>query len=257
VEAEDKEAETPVSRPADLGPHGYAVVLMIIAALLVIAPEFFYLRDQFGYRINTIFKFYFQAWQMWGVAAAFGSAVLLSGFKKGWSVAFRLALAALLIIGMSYTYFGLRTKTNDFDRPAGLTLDAADHGYYLSPDEHLAVAWLLDAPLGALAEAVGGSFSQYGRISAHSGQPALLGWVGHESQWRGGGDEMGTRYADIERLYTTRLWEEAQAIIEGYGIRYIFVGPLETATYRVSQEKFDTYLEVVFQAGQVTIYAVP
>ncbi len=65
---------------------GFALLLVLFGGLLVTGPEFFFLRDQFGNRMNTIFKFYYQAWLMWGVVAAFGSAVLVRelSFTKAW-----------------------------------------------------------------------------------------------------------------------------------------------------------------------------
>ena len=38
-------------------------------ALLILGPAFLYLRDNFGYRIITIFKFYYQAWIVLSLAA--------------------------------------------------------------------------------------------------------------------------------------------------------------------------------------------
>ena len=62
-----------------LGGHPISFVLLLITlgSLLVIAPEFVFLRDLFVNRMNTIFKFYYQAWLMWSLVAAFGVAVLL------------------------------------------------------------------------------------------------------------------------------------------------------------------------------------
>jgi hypothetical protein len=62
----------------------FALLLILLGALLVLFPELFYLRDQFGWRINTIFKFYYQAWLLWGVAAAYGAAVLLKELRTRW-----------------------------------------------------------------------------------------------------------------------------------------------------------------------------
>jgi uncharacterized membrane protein len=96
-----------------------------------------------------------------------------------------------------------------------------------------------------------------------SGFPAVLGWIGHESQWRGGGREMGSRQSDLERLYCTRDWQEAESILDQYNIRYVFVGALERNTYRPNntscplglvEGKFQTYLKPVFQQGSATIY---
>jgi uncharacterized membrane protein len=127
-----------------------------------------------------------------------------------------------------------------------------------------AIRWLQSAPLGVVSEAVGTSYSPYARVSAFSGQPAVLGWPGHESQWRGGGDEMGSRQADIQRLYCSRDWDEAKSIIQQYDIRYIFVGDLERTAYNpqtclggLNQDKFARSLEVGFQQGGVTVYTAP
>ncbi len=49
----------------------FILILIVLGALLCYVPEFFYLRDQFGWRMNTIFKFYFQAWILFSLAGAF------------------------------------------------------------------------------------------------------------------------------------------------------------------------------------------
>jgi uncharacterized membrane protein len=116
-----------------------------------------------------------------------------------------------------------------------------------------------------VAEAVGpdgGQYSDYARVSKLTGKPAVLGWVGHESQWRGGGEEMGSRKPDLERLYCTRSWDEARQVLEQYDIRYIFLGNLERLAYQPSQScptglvqsKFERYLTPVYDQGEVVIY---
>ena len=42
-----------------------------IGLVLVYVPEFVYLRDNFGTRMNTIFKFYYQAWLLFGMAGGY------------------------------------------------------------------------------------------------------------------------------------------------------------------------------------------
>ncbi|MEK6256646.1 MAG: hypothetical protein N2C13_04930 [Chloroflexota bacterium] len=104
---------------------------------------------------------------------------------------------------------------------------------------------------------MGGSYSAFGRISAHSGQSAVLGWNFHETQWRGGEEEKGSREQDMERFYTTSDWTEALFIIQRYDIRYIYIGALEHNRYVVNDTKFLRNLTAVFQYGGVTIYEVP
>jgi uncharacterized membrane protein len=246
-------------------PALFAILLILAGLLLVLTPEFVYLYDFFGWRINTIFKFYFQAWLIWSIAAAFASVVLLVKLKGVWSLLFRLGLLLLVLASLIYPILSLWTKTNGFN-PGKWTLDASAYfaGFY--PDETAAIEWLSKAPFGVIAEAVpatGGSYTEYARVSTFSGQPAVLGWVGHENQWRGGNQILGSRQDDLALLYCSENWEEIRPILERYQIRYIFVSQLEMQTYQAGTDicphglvttKFDLYLTPVFQAGQTTIY---
>ena len=216
-----------------------------------------YLRDQFGTRMNTIFKFYYQAWLLWSVAAAFGVAVLLQHLR-GWSDwVFRLGLLLLLILSLTYPVLALANKTNDFNPPLGWTLDDFRRIEQGNPDEAAAIQWLKRAPYGVVAEAIGGSYTSFGLISEYTGLPTVLGWPGHESQWRGTSAPQGNRAEDIATLYTTPDWATAQDILSRYNIRYVYIGGLERSTYPVHEDKFERNLAQVFQQGSVTIYEAP
>ncbi|HEX6303968.1 MAG TPA: DUF2298 domain-containing protein, partial [Anaerolineales bacterium] len=237
--------------------HTFVFLIILLAALLLLGPEFFYLRDQFGYRINTIFKFYYQSWILLGVAGAYATAVLLKQLSGLRLLVFEIGLVVLLVAGLTYPTLSLWTKTNGFSPTFGWTLDGTAYLERQSPDEVAAIQWLKSAPSGIVAEAVGGSYSEFARVATHSGHPNVLGWPGHESQWRGGAEEMGSRQSDIERLYRTADWSEAQDLLHQYNIRYVYIGPLERAAYGVNETKFQRFLQPVFQQGQVTIYEVP
>jgi YYY domain-containing protein len=235
-----------------------AFVLLMIAlgALLIIGPEFLYLRDNFGYRINTIFKFYYQAWIVLSLAAAYGIIILFRNLRSTANIAFSVLFALVLFIGLTYPVLSLLNKTNNFRPPFGYTLDDFDRVQRENPDEAAAILWLRSAPDGVVAEAVGGAYSNYARISIYTGLPTVLGWGNHEGQWR---DQalQGTRPDDIETLYTINDWTTTQDIINRYNIRYVYVGNLERSTYQVNEEKFNRFLRPVFQQGSVTIYEVP
>ena len=243
----------------------FALLLILWGLLLILGPEFFYLRDQFGWRINTIFKFYFQAWLLCGIAAAYAAAFLLVSLRKSWGIVFRVGMIILLAMCLVYPVFGLWSKTNGF-HPAQWTLDSTADLKSQAPDEMAAIRWLQSAPAGVVAEAVapgGGSYTNYARVSMLSGLPAVLGWIGHENQWRGGPEAMGSRQRDLERLYCSRDWNEAEGILREYNIRYVFIGNLERGTYQPNNQscptglietKFTRFLRPVYQQGSVTIY---
>ena len=251
-------------KPEKLG-QAYLLVIIGIGALLVTAPEFVYLRDQFGWRMNTIFKFYYQAWLLWSIAAAVSVIHLTTCTTRIWRRVSLVGISLLIIMSLFYPFFSLWSKTNGF-QPANWTLDGTAYLRQQSPEEMSAIDWLQNAPAGVVAEAVpptGGSYTQYGRVSMLTGKPAVLGWMGHESQWRGGNEAMGTRQTDLERLFCSRSWEETQAILDQYQIRYIFLGNLERLTYQaggpncptgIDEAKFLRNLSLVFESNQFLIF---
>ncbi len=253
--------ERGVSEPTrwrSVSSHDFVLILILIGGLLVLFTEFFYLRDQFGSRMNTIFKFYFQTWILWGMAAAFGTAVLLKRLRRFWGVAFRIGLVGLFFMALVYPFLSLWNKTNGFNPPSGLTIDGAAYLETSSPEDMVGISWLETKPLGVVIEAVGGQYSEYARVATLSGKPNVLGWPGHERQWRGGSEEIGSREDDVQLIYQTNNWEDTKGLLDYYNVRYIFIGPIERRTYRVSESKFIRFLgEPVFEFGQVSIYEVP
>jgi len=234
----------------------FALLLIALGSLLIIGPDFVYLSDNFGYRINTVFKFYYQAWIVLSLAASYGTVVLLKNLRGVANGIFSVVVILMLIVGLTYPVLGFYTKTNGFKPPFKYTLDDFDRVQRENPDEAAAMLWLRFAPDGIVAEAVGGAYSAYARVSIYTGLPTVLGWGNHEGQWRDGALQ-GSRAQDIETLYSSPDWVTAQDIIKRYNIRYIYIGSLERTTYHVSEEKFNLFLRPVFQQGLVTIYEVP
>jgi YYY domain-containing protein len=247
------------TKPSSPTSNGFAFLLILTGGLLVLFTEFFYLRDLFGSRMNTIFKFYFQTWIFWGLAAAFASAVLLKELRRFWAVAFRIGLAFLLLAALAYPLLSLWNKTNGFNPSSGFTLDGTSYLESGSQEDDVAgIRWLESAQGGVAIEAVGPQYSEYARVATISGQPNVLGWAGHESQWRGGRQEIGTREEDIATIYRTNNWEDTKLLLDMYNVRYVFIGTLERRTYNVNESKFERFLgEPVFKSGQVSIYEIP
>ncbi|MFN8412302.1 MAG: DUF2298 domain-containing protein [Anaerolineales bacterium] len=237
----------------------FVLLIIVLGSILIIAPDFVYLRDQFGYRINTIFKFYYQAWILWSLAASFGVAYLIQNISsKGWSISFRVGMGLVIFAGLLYPALSIPTKTNNFNPVGGFTLDDFDRVKRENPDEAAGIEWLRNAPDGVVVEAVGGSYdASFARVATYTGLQNVLGWPGHESQWRGGMAPQGTRQADIQTLYSIPDWDTANSILKKYNIRYVFIGNTERVTLPVSEEKFASHLKQVFQQGIVSIYEVP
>jgi uncharacterized membrane protein len=271
-------AETQIKQSYSI--HWFILLLILIGSLLVLAPDYVYLRDLFGNRINTVFKFYFLAWILWSLAAAFGVAVLLQDLNGLWKGLFRVGLGFVLVAGLCFFVYGLPYNTSNFQmdtfsrnlqaakssgntapllKAISLTWSLDGAGLFQSrfPDDAAAAQWLAGAPEGVIAEAVGESYSDYARMAAYSGLPDVLGWPFHEDQWRGSMQPQGTRAEEIKRLYQTNNWDEAKGILDKYDIRYVVVGTLELQDYHPNQSKFQAHLVLVFHQGQVVVYEVP
>lgn len=234
----------------------FVLVLIGTGSLLVLGPEFLYLRDQFGTRMNTIFKFYFAAWILWGLAASYAVQTLFELPGRSWTL-LKVVLILPLIAGLVYPILGTWTKTQGFQPVAGLTLDGTSYLAASNPSDYAALTWLREnLPRGTIVEAVGGSYSYYGRMSTHTGFPTVLGWPGHESQWRGGARAQGSRAEDIRNLYQTRSWNDAALIIDKYHIDYVVFGDLERSAYRPAYEqKFEVFMDTVYRQADVSVYA--
>jgi YYY domain-containing protein len=244
----------PENKATSLPTFPFFFLLALFATLLIIAPEFVFLRDQFGTRMNTVFKFYYQAWLVLGVLAAVATTLWVDRLKGATKWLTKIGIGSVILAAAIYPVFAFSDRYSpEPDKRA--TLNSSS---FLPPTVLAGITWLEEAPQGTLVEAVGGSYNtNFARYATHSGQSGVLGWPGHESQWRGGSAQFDGRAGDIEILYATQDWGRALEVIQRYEIRYVIVGSVERSTYNLDELKFQTHLELVFQNEELAIYQVP
>jgi uncharacterized membrane protein len=133
------------------------------------------------------------------------------------------------------------------DQPPGL-----DGLRWMSDGDRAVVDFLREQPSGTvIVEAVGGAYTDYGRFSAASGVPALLGWENHEMVWRGNGilDETGMRKSVIDQIYRSQNPDMIRRLAADHGVDFVIIGTLE-------RQDFDAAgLAAVRQAGEVVLEA--
>lgn len=241
---------------------GFPLLLTLIGLLLTLGPEFVYLRDVFMTRMNTIFKFYFQAWVLWSLAGAWQLARWMRAARVRGGLALWLTVFSVLglMVGLVYTLFAVPARARENGTP--WTLDGAAWLAEAYPDDYAAIHWLNANVEGrhVILEAPGDNHRAYvyeGRISALTGLPTVLGWAGHQRQWRGNYNEPAAREQDISVIYSTPHPAEALALLQRYAVEYIYVGRVERAAYPPEGLiKFEAMFPRVYHQQGVSIYRV-
>jgi uncharacterized membrane protein len=226
----------------------------------LLVPELVYVRDEFDhsalYRMNTVFKMGFQAYLLLGIAAA--CALPWAGRwlpRRAWSVWATVA-TVLLLLGLVYPYAGNYARREGFTRTP--TLDGLGWLRQLAPGDVAAIAWLRAHTPGdaVVLEAVGPDYSAFGhaRISTFTGRQTVLGWAGHEVQWK---HQPGGREADVRTLYTTGDAATARTLLARYRVAYVVAGPIEHTDYGdAGLAKWDALGRRVLDRDGTTVWAI-
>jgi YYY domain-containing protein len=263
-------------------PDVKRLVLFFIgtALTLTLSVELIVLKGDIG-RMNTVFKFYLQAWTLFSLSAAAGLIWLLPAVFKEWTGAWRTSwqVGLVLLVGGAamFTVLGGADKIRDRMIPlAPHTLDGmaymqtaqySDNGKDMTlGEDYAAIQWMQDNVKGSpvIVEANTVEYRWGTRFTIYTGLPGVVGWNWHQRQQRGGVvpttwvtdrvDEIGVFFRTDDRQFT-------EDFIHKYNVSYIIVGQLEEAYYAgVGLEKFMAWdgelWKEVYHQGQTTIYKV-
>lgn len=243
----------------------YILILIILSTLLIIIPEFVYLKDIYPahYRANTMFKLVFQSFIMLSISSGYIFVRILSleQYQKAKMFSprtlFFIISSLLIILVMTYpvqaigSYYGNLKNYRSLDGTAYLQT--------LYPSDYAAIEWLNATVTGqpVMLEAQGDSYTDYARVSANTGLPTVLGWTVHEWLWRGSYDIPAPRITDVKTVYETKDSTLAKQLLHKYNIQYVFIGALEFQKYPALDEaKFKQLGRLVFQNGNTRIYRI-
>lgn len=236
----------------------YAALLVLGATLLVYGTELFYVRDVlFGNRMNTIFRFHYQAWVLLCIAAAYGAYQICA---RRWNVSLPWkiplfawwGIAGLLLLGS--LFYPVAATFNYFNFQAKPTLDGQA---FLSQSDRQAIAWLQDnSPEGTvIAEAFGGDYTDAGRISQRTGIPTIVEWVEHQKIWRGADRDFAGRPQDVDTIYRGDNSAQVLTLLAKYRVTFIYVGDFERKQYGDQVlSRFNSIATVAFRNQSATIY---
>ncbi|MFN2148318.1 MAG: DUF2298 domain-containing protein [Anaerolineales bacterium] len=232
-------------------PLGKRVVLILTGSALVLTlvVELIVLQGDID-RMNTVFKFYMQVWELFAVSA--GAAVAwtfadLVSWSPGWRWLWTASAVFLLFCAALYPITAAPARIRDrFSLLAPKTLNGMTYmkyipqyselGYDLDLDQdYEAIRWLQENVRGTpvIIEANVPEYRFGSRFTIYTGLPGVLGWRWHQVQQRVsiGDQPVNERSFDILHFYLTPSTADAQEIIDRYDISYVVVGDLEQAYY--------------------------
>ena len=238
-------------------PEAKRVVLFLFGTGLVITlvVDTVVVRGDIG-RMNTVFKFYLQAWALFAVCAAAALGWLWGTIREwlpSWRIPWKIVLVGLVISAGLYTVIAGWDKITDRMTPsAPHTLDGMKYMQYttsydqsnqpnpsfqLDPSrDYRAIRWVQENIKGSpiIVEAnKGNNYTWPSRFSMYTGLPSVLGYEWHQIQQRAllPSDYVHQRLMDIINFYLTSDPSEALEFLQKYNVRYIIFGELEQGLF--------------------------
>ncbi|MBN2044856.1 MAG: phospholipid carrier-dependent glycosyltransferase [Anaerolineales bacterium] len=248
------------------------------ALFLTMLVEVVVLSGDIG-RMNTVFKFYLQAWVLFGAssAAAFGWTLTeMRRWQEGWQSAWRIGLALLALGAFMFPLTATMTKVQDrMSAQAPHTLDGMafmitseypDEGGVVQLDEEYeAIRWAQENITGTpvIVEANTPLYRWGSRFSIYTGLPTVLGWDWHQTQQRGFSQvtRIPGRQEAIRMFYLMDDRTLTEEFLREYQVDYIILGQLERNYYPgVGLDKFERWngdlWQEVFRNEETVIYEV-
>ena len=272
----------------DVLPAPRRIILAFIAAAygLTLMVDVIVIEGTIG-RMNTVFKFYMQVWVILSVVCGYAFAQIQAntaqwGRRRAslwwttWGVLTFIALLYPLTATPAKWYIRMNPDApRTLDGMAFMPYVSYGDTDYLNNSQdvslsadYTALRWMQANISGSpvVAEAYSDNYyrSIGNRVAMYTGLPTIIGWGGHQMQQRNAvpDSRINQRTSDVERLYNTLDWWEAQAILDRYGVELIYIGRLETIYYTPEGlQKFrdmatNGLLQQLYEAEGVTLYRV-
>jgi YYY domain-containing protein len=267
-----------ILRPGLTDAKRFVLFLIGTTLVLILMVEIIVIEGDIG-RMNTVFKFYLQAWTIFSVCAAAAFAWILLSLPKwsyGWRTVWQLGTIALVATAALYPVMGSMAKIKDrMTDEAPHSLDGMVFMRYSSyndldtvmdlSQDYEAIRWIQENIEGSPV-IVEGNMVEYhwgNRFTIYTGLPSVVGWNWHQRQQRAAlpGGTVESRVEDVGEFYLSTSIDEIQEFLDNYGVSYIIVGQLERALYRgPGLNKFEELegllWQEVYRDGDTVIYQV-
>ncbi|MBW6465564.1 MAG: hypothetical protein K0B06_03575 [Brevefilum sp.] len=265
-------------RPGRTDGGRFHLFMIGTAVTLTLAVELIYLPGDIG-RMNTVFKFYLQAWILFALAAGVCFGWLVKSLRY-WRMRlvfmWQVALFVLVAGAALFTVLGTADKVRDRMAPdAPQTLDGMTYMAYASYydmgldmqliEDYYAIRWIQDHIEGSpvILEGQAYEYRWGNRYTIYTGLPGVVGWNWHQRQQRAvlRNNAVQERVNAVDTFYNTEDMAFVSAFLEAHDVSYVVVGQLEQAFYPgAGLEKFQRYegqlWDAVYRVGSTVIYQV-
>jgi uncharacterized membrane protein len=265
-------------RPGRSDGMRFLLFLIGTSVTLTLVVELIYLPGDIG-RMNTVFKFYLQAWVMFGLAAGVCLIWLVKSlryWREHLAFLWQAALYVLVASAALFTVMGTMDKIQDrMAAEAPHTLDGMAYMQYATyydlgqemnlSEDYQAIIWMQEKIKGSpvILEGQAYEYRWGNRYTIYTGLPGVVGWNWHQRQQRASlrNNIVQERVDAVNNFYTTEDRSYVTDFIGKYDVKYIVLGQLEKIFYPgPGLEKFNAYdgqlWERVYQVGETTIYKV-
>ncbi|MEN8240750.1 MAG: DUF2298 domain-containing protein [Chloroflexota bacterium] len=248
------------------------------ALFLTVFVEVIVLAGDIG-RMNTVFKFYLQAWVLLSVssAAAIGWTLAeMPAWNWTWKAFWQFGALLLVTAAAMYPVTATTGKIKDrisADAPAtlnGMTYmqfaEYPDEGGVVDlAEDYRAIRWMQENVAGTpvIVEANTPLYRWGSRFSIYTGLPAVIGWDWHQTQQRGTSQvsDVHGRQDAVHQFYRSEDRSEVIRFLWEYDVSYVIVGQLERNYYPgPGLDKFEALdgnlWQEVYRDGSTVIYQV-
>jgi YYY domain-containing protein len=267
-----------IFRPGQAPAKRFILFLIGSGFMLTLVVELIVLVGDIG-RMNTVFKFYLQAWTMLSLSGAFAFIMVFPRRSEwpGWlNNTWQVVVSILIFCTALFPLLAGTDKIRDrISATAPHTLDGAaymatsvfnDNGVIIDLNQdYEGIQWMQknikDSPLIVEANTV--EYRWGSRYTIYTGLPGVVGWNWHQRQQRAAVPStiVTDRVDEIKKFYETTDLDQAKAFIAKYNVSYMVVGQLENLYYPGPGllkflENSGKLWDPVFQNDTTTIYQV-
>lgn len=245
-------------------PELFILTIGLCAFGLVLLPEIIYVVDIYSghKRANTMFKFTYQAFIMFGMMMGYVITKFIFLCKNMKQLIFGILTVGILFGTVGYLGTSVEAWFGDItDRQRFQGLDAAAFVENENIYDAEAIAWINETIKGnpVMLEANGDSYTYGNRVSVLTGLPTVLGWFTHEWLWKDSYDLANERAEIVKQMYTSTDMEFVRNLMEEYKVAYIYVGNEERIKFAelgINETGLQSLGEVIFRNEGVYIIEV-